>query len=248
MTKAAHAMSRLQSEWHRLYLPHAPANALAMAEGQVRAMVLALAQPADWQALSVVWHAVQADLGLPAPAIVVSGVDAYQLWFSLAEAVPVAEAHAFLESLRTRYLSHIAPARISMLPAADAGALQPSWLSDMQAARQARPDQWPAFVAPDLAPVFAETPWLDMPPSPEGQADLLSSLHSIKPADWQAALAQGERAQVLTRPGAALANDRASGPCQDDPRRFLLGVMNDDTVALALRIEAAKALLPYSRP
>ena len=30
----------------------------------------------------------------------------------------------------------------------------------------------------------------------------------------------------------------------DDPRRFLLRVMNDETVDMALRIEAAKALLP----
>jgi hypothetical protein len=30
-----------------------------------------------------------------------------------------------------------------------------------------------------------------------------------------------------------------------DPTRFLLDVMNNDAVALALRIDAAKALLPY---
>ena len=31
-----------------------------------------------------------------------------------------------------------------------------------------------------------------------------------------------------------------------DPRQFLLRVMNDGTVALALRVEAAKALLQHS--
>lgn len=30
-----------------------------------------------------------------------------------------------------------------------------------------------------------------------------------------------------------------------DPKRFLLEVMNDSTAELRLRIEAAKALLPY---
>jgi hypothetical protein len=30
-----------------------------------------------------------------------------------------------------------------------------------------------------------------------------------------------------------------------DPKRFLLDVMNNDSLDLALRIEAAKALLPY---
>ena len=41
-------------------------------------------------------------------------------------AVPVPEAHAFLASLRQRYLSHIAPARIGLLPALpDAESTQP---------------------------------------------------------------------------------------------------------------------------
>lgn len=30
-----------------------------------------------------------------------------------------------------------------------------------------------------------------------------------------------------------------------DPKRFLLGTMNNDSLDLALRIEAAKALLPH---
>ena len=33
-----------------------------------------------------------------------------------------------------------------------------------------------------------------------------------------------------------------------DPRAFLLQVMNDGAVPLALRIEAAKALLPQASP
>jgi len=35
-------------------------------------------------------------------------------------------------------------------------------------------------------------------------------------------------------------------PVNLDPRRFLQSVMNDPDVPLALRIEAAKALMPYS--
>jgi hypothetical protein len=34
-------------------------------------------------------------------------------------------------------------------------------------------------------------------------------------------------------------------PVCGDPKRFLQEVMNDPTVPLALRIEAAKALLPH---
>jgi hypothetical protein len=249
-------MTRLQSEWQRLYLPRTPLDAAMAADdtrlidplGCVRAMVLALARPANWVALSVVWQAVQAELSLPAPAIAISGVDGYELWFSLAEPVPAAQAHAFLESLRARYLSQVEPARISLLPALDAQAPQPNWYAGMVPAQQGHADQWSAFVAPDLAPVFAETPWLDIPPSPDGQADLLSALRSIQPDDWQTALARLKPAPTLAKPAAASTSTHpeAKGP-NLDAWRFLQGVMNDETVALSLRIEAAKALLPYSQ-
>jgi hypothetical protein len=45
----------------------------------------------------------------------------------------------------------------------------------------------------------------------------------------------------------ASAHAALQGPYQD-PRRFLLDVMNDPTVALALRIDAAKALLLQGTP
>lgn len=72
-------MNPLQTELQRLY--SAP-------EGVVRALVLELARPADWGLLSPVWRGLQTDLALPAPAVMVSGVDGYQLWLSLAEPVP----------------------------------------------------------------------------------------------------------------------------------------------------------------
>ena len=68
-------------------------------DGTVRAMVLELVRPADWTLLSTLWRGVQTDLELPAPAIAVSGIDAYRLWFSLAEPASAAQARAFLEAL-----------------------------------------------------------------------------------------------------------------------------------------------------
>ncbi len=120
-------MNRLQSELHRLYLPHAAGaqdtdveeSSLTDANGQVRSMVLELSGPADWDALSKVWQGVQGDLDLPAPAIAVTGLDGYQLWFSLAEPLPAPQAMAFLESLRVRYLSDIAPKRVVLMPSVD---------------------------------------------------------------------------------------------------------------------------------
>lgn len=259
-------MNRLQTEFQRLYLPQAGEGEdddperprLIDGQGRVRALVLELARPADWAALSKVWQGVQADLGLPAPAIAVSGKDGYQLWFSLADPLPAPSATAFLEGLRLRYLGEIKTQRVGLMPALDASS--PPQALHARAVPQLQGDSghWSAFVAPDLAPVFAEEPWLDLPPNFDGQASLLSHLESIQPDDFRHALERLERVVTPAHPqpasgtaGAARAGtDRmidASAPAGAGlaPKRFLLDVMNDHTVALALRIEAAKALLPY---
>jgi hypothetical protein len=216
-------MNRLQAELQRLYFHSPEEPALVGADGRVRAMVLELARPASWDALGKVWRGVQADLELPAPAIAVSGIDGYQLWFSLAQPVPAAQATAFLEFLRRRYLGEIAAQRVAM----KASVLPP---------REVAPGQWSAFVAPDLAAVFADEPWLDLPPGDDAQADLLSRLASIKPEDLRRAFDPAAVPVGTATPAAAGSSD---------PRRFLLGIMNDGAIELRLRIEAAKALLPY---
>ena len=261
-------MNRLQSEQQRLYLPPDPGaggpqtaaeeRRLIDADGQVRAMVLALARPADWEALSKVWQGVQLDLALPAPAIAVAGADGYQLWFSLAEPVAASQALAFLESLRRHYLSDILATRIGLLPTLDATSALAAVHARLVPAALPGSEHWSAFVSPDLAPVFAEEPWLDSPPNPVGQSDLLSRLECIAAADFHRVL---ERLQPATT--APLSNTTAgsaglagaafevmpggSAPAGKwlDPKRFLLEIMNNDSVALNLRIDAAKALLPY---
>ena len=120
------------------------------------------------------------------------------------------------------------------------------------------PGRWSAFVAPNLATLFEDEPWLDLPPGPDAQADLLSRLDSTKPDHLKRALEQlrhvdtpasaqappvlvganGTEAGQTHTPPAAAANSA-------HPRRFLLEIMNDRTIELHLRIEAAKALLPY---
>ncbi len=245
-------MNRLQQELQRLYGPQADARlgldldarGLVDAQGRVRAMVLELARPADWAALSAVWGGVQADLALPAPAIAVNGRDGCQLWFSLLEPVPVPRAVAFLDALRRRYLVDIAPVRVAMLPASDTASGGPPRHAQPVPALQADSGLWSAYVASDLAPMFANEPWLDMPPNPDGQAQLLAPLKSILSGEFELALQQLE---PTTGPGAPWleSNAAAQAAASLDPKRFLLDVMNNDSLDLALRIEAAKALLPY---
>lgn len=259
-------MITLQVELDRLYLsherniqsPHDAEPGLIAPDGTVRAMVLELARPADWTLVSTLWRGVQTDLELPAPAIAVSGIDAYQLWFSLAEPASVAQARAFLESLRLRYLSLVAPGRLSMMPSVDAASPGKIHHAMLVPALQQATGRWSAFVAPDLAAIFSEEPWLDLPPNPDAQAKVLARLECIKPAVFHAAL---ERLSLVVRPetlpmtsvvdetDGSQASPEVKGSALNgnsvDPKGFLLGVMSDKTVELHLRIEAAKALLPY---
>lgn len=260
------AMNRLQAELRRLYTVSNPTDEDAQSEESglvghdacVRAMVLELARPADWNALSVIWRGVQADMELPAPAIAISGIDGYQLWFSLREPVPAVDAQRFLESLRQRYMGHLAPGRIDMLPTVDISV--PGHVRHANAVPTLRNEtgRWSAYVAPDLAAVFSDEPWLDICPSPDAQADVLSRLVSIKAADFRMLLDQfctadktaaAHPAPPTTVRGSSPSTPQSTGVATIenclDPKHFLLDVMKDKTVELHLRIEAAQALLPY---
>ena len=207
-------------------------------------MVMALARPASWELLSRVWQGVQAELALPAPAIAVSGTDGLQLWFSLEEPVAVSQAHSFLDALRVRFLPDVTARRVRLMPASDASVLHPEHHARLVPALQQQTGNWSAFVAADLAPIFADTPWLDMAPNEEGQATLLQGLRMIKPAALDEALKR--LTPSVAAPVASPRSVTVAAAALEDPKRFLLRVMNDDTVALALRIEAAKALLQPS--
>ena len=227
-------MNRLQSELNRLYRLQPQADA----GDSVRAMVLELTRPPSWEPLSNVWRGVQAELELPAPAIAVSGTDGLQLWFSLAEPVAAGRARTFLDRVRQRFLPEIDPSRVRLM-------LQ----APQVPAEQGQSGNWSAFVAPDLAPVFDDAPWLDIAPNDEGQASLLSVIEVAKPAVFEAAMRKLDAADQA--PVASRLDDRRPPPhaeavsCDAEARRFLRQVMHDETVALALRIEAAKALLQH---
>jgi hypothetical protein len=246
-------MNRLQSELHRLYLSRSPTHGedgsppsgLIDADGTVRAMVMELARPPSWELLSRVWQGVQSELELPAPAIAVSGVDGLQLWFSLAEPIMASQAQGLEKRMRLRFLPDVDSRRVRLMPASDASAQHPGLHAMRVPALQEPTGNWSAFVAADLAPVFADTPWLDIPPNEEGQASLLRGLSVIKPAMFDDALKRLEQ----TTPSADVQcahPQPVTATADEDPERFLRRIMNDDTVALALRIEAAKALLQHS--
>jgi len=255
-------MNRLQSELARLYHVARPVGTeldaqpltLHSASGTVRALVMELMHPPSWEVLSRVWHGVQTEFGLPAPAIAVSGLDALQLWFSLAEPVPAARGHAFLEGLQRHFLADVDARRMRLKPAHSPLSTSTEAHARMVPALQEQTGNWSAFLAADLVPIFAETPWLDIAPGEEGQAALLQGLAMMEPAAFDAAF---DRLARATQPLPASAGADAgcvgtpghapAGPLNPDadPRQFLMRVMQDASVPLALRIEAAKALLHH---
>ncbi|MBK1714235.1 hypothetical protein [Rubrivivax gelatinosus] len=216
-------MTRLQTEIRRLFDPAADGD------GYARCAVLELLAPVDTDALAALWSGVQNDFSLPPPAIAASGGDALQLWFALREPVTHAALRAFVDGLRTRYLAAVPAHRQRGWP--DAGSPPPA-----VPGAAVGPERWSAFVSPDLAPLFAETPWLELPPGDDAQASLLAALQPIGPEAFAAALAR-------LQPAAVPAVDPAAAPAAAQAERFLLAVMHDTTAPLAQRIKAARALL-----
>lgn len=254
--------SPLVNQWMRLLgaSPEGAAATGASADARVVAWQVS-ARHSEW--VGVVWAQVQAEAGLPAPAIAVNGQDGWSVFFALPAGCSVSEAQGVLRHLITRALRQADVA----VSAADAQAWGfTCWPAEgapgaspegPPVPRQTAPDRWSAFVAPDLVPVFADTPWLDCAPGEEGQAALLGRLHTASPASWARCRADAQaHAHVQADEPAPPAGgpptevDRPSRPTPasgsaDEARAFLLRVMNDEQVDLGHRIEAARALLAH---
>ena len=248
-------MNPLHTELVRLYfadpqhalLHDATRSPLLGADGHVRCAVLELARPADWSLLGTVWRGVQTELELPAPAIAINGADGYQLWFAWQQPLPAAEAAAFLQALCQRYLGTVAPARLRGWPAVDGPASSDTAAPTLPPAPHPRSGQWSAFITPDLAAVFSDEPWLDRDPGLEAQAQLLGRLEGMKPQVFAKAQALLQPAPTAPAPASspkpAPEPQRANYPA-DTPNAFLQAVMQDPSAPLALRVQAATALMP----
>lgn len=189
-------MQKLIAELMRLYLPAGavPPDVLALhalrqqaietsltgADGMTRAIHIPFRRTQGeehWERLCAVANALQQDLALPAPAVSISGDDAYGLWLSFDPALPAAQAQDFLQRLHTAYFPDVALREDAVhAPVALPPCLHP------------RTGKWAAFIHPGMGASFAEEAGLDMAPPAAGQVAFLEGLESIDRERFEHAL------------------------------------------------------------
>lgn len=192
-------MEKLIAQLTRLYLMPGLAprqdpdgTPLVSVDGLTRAIVIDFPRAPDdqgrhWTQLCEVANTLQEKLGFPPPAVSVTGADAFRLWLSLRDAVPVASVDRFLSLLRS--------ACFPELPLRAAGT------AELPPCLHGATGKWAAFIHPGMGASFAGEEGLDIAPPAAAQLAFLEGLESIAPAQFEEALG-------------ALAPPRASAPPQ----------------------------------
>jgi hypothetical protein len=138
----------------------------------------------------------QGELGLPAPAVSISGDSGYRLWLSLEQPVPIERAQRFLDGLRAACF-----AQVALEQGVDAPVELPPCLHQPSG-------KWAAFIHPGMGASFAEEPGLEMAPPLGAQAAFLDGLQSIGMAQFERVLELLARPAPAPAPGADPAPER----------------------------------------
>lgn len=216
-------MQKLISELTRLYLPTGSLSAeiwerhlsgeasggvnLVTADGRTRAMAIPFDKQADsseaqhWSLLCLVANALQDQLGLPAPAVSISGAHGYCLWLSFEAPAPTVLVQQFLELLREAYFPTVdlSPAAATALP-------------DLPPCLHPGTGKWAAFINPGLGASFADESGLEMAPPFAGQAALLENIKSISEPQFSHAMNMLRQSRGAATSVSAPAPERASAP------------------------------------
>ena len=218
-------MEKLLTELRRLYLPADAATpealarhvtgqttlstALTGADGLTRALVIAFNQSDSgapeqhWNRLCEVANALQGELGLPAPAVSISGASGYGLWLSFEQPLPAAEAQQFADLLQAAYFPEID--------------LQPPTVStpvEVPPCLHRASGKWAAFIHPGMGASFAEDAGLEMAPPLSGQLAFLEGLRRIGADQLAQALATMRRNRPVVKEEEGLPEVAASQALQ----------------------------------
>lgn len=204
-------MQELIAHLIRLYLPAAPGLSDQLAaqlegaaspllqlsrDGTVRAIALPFdARPdadgaVQWERLCHVANLLQAELGLPAPAVSIDGASGYRLWLSFAEPLPAAMAQQLYDCVRAAHCE-TAPACDVMAPVALPPCLNRS------------SGRWAAFIHPGMGASFADEPGLEMRPPLAAQAAFLQGIEGASIEQVRQALGRLQPAAAVPPPAPA---------------------------------------------
>ena len=214
-------MQKLMSELRRLYLPAGTGvpdvlerrllgNStelinLADEVGLVRAAMIPFKklphgdEAQHWTLLCAAANALQTELGLPAPAVSISGSDGYGLWLSLKSPVRAEKMRTLVGLLRAAYF-----------PGGDDAVCTDV---ELPPCLNRHSGKWAAFIHPGLGASFADEAGLDMPPPLAGQISLLEGLHSISDEQLAHALTLLRRSHPA--PAAATEQPGANAAARD---------------------------------
>lgn len=130
-----------------------------------------------WDKLCEVANGLQTELGLPAPAVSISGRKGYGLWISLEQTIPAATAQSFLHLLSKKYLNGVEA--IDLRPDTATPTDGAVAVAKLPPCLHRKNDKWAAFITPEVGAIFHETPYLESPASHAAQAKLLAGIESV---------------------------------------------------------------------
>lgn len=174
--------------------------------GLVRALIIDFNRMGDapalqhWDRLCGVANALQDQLGLPAPAVSISGGAGYSLWLSLETPVPLNQAQHFLHLLRRTYFPDIPNEEIGLRPDT-----LTSTTAELPPCLHVASNTWAAFINPGMGASFADEIGLEMMPPYAAQAAFLEGLQSISDKQFTQAIATMHPPQGKERPHKAAA-------------------------------------------
>lgn len=219
-------MDKLISELRRLYLLNAGNHqrlqhhlrgeatfAFDLAQdGVTRAIVIDFHKAAGeqhWLRLCDVANALQAELGLPAPAVSVSGGESYRLWLSLASPLPLEQARQFIALLHKAYFED---------EEIDFGRT----MVELPPCLHVATGLWASFINPSMGGALAEDLGLEAPPNEMAQAAFLEKLDSISDEQFAHALSTLQRQHKAAAASAAVTTAPAPTPRAATPQGLLL--------------------------
>ena len=134
----------------------------------------------DWRLLRAITDHIAGELGLPVPAVSVSGRKGFGLWWGLAEPVPAGQAQSFLRLFRRAYLSEVPGDELDLRPDTDNPTKAAQAVAKLPPCLHRGSGKWAGFLpAERLKEEEAPKPWFEERPELAMQAAILAAVELV---------------------------------------------------------------------